>query len=82
MVKKISVNSYLKQRNSFMDIRNSFLSKITRMSPKLCLLSSWDLNEQCLMKTEFYRTLLSRVITNIMIINIMTTKQNTGSRGA
>lgn len=65
-----------------MDPRNSFLSKITTVFPGPCLWSSWNLHEQRLMKTELYRNLLPRVTANIMVINIMITKQKTGLRGA
>lgn len=36
-----------------MDVRNSFLSKITALFSKLSLVSSWTLTEHCLMKAEF-----------------------------
>lgn len=42
-----------------MDVRNSFLTKITTMFPRLCLLSFWNLNEQHIMKIELYGNLLS-----------------------
>ena len=45
--------------DSCADARNSFLTKITPVFPRLCLLSFWNLNEQHIMKIELYGNLLS-----------------------